>query len=472
MNNSKMKDFDLKSVGKDKRLRFLFLGVIILLLLVVVFLVNRSVKSKFASGTMVNEIDLSGMTLDEAKEAFENYTIRIVERNAVGQKIDEKLSGKTYGMKVTSTAGLERILKDQSIFQYLFGKGKETKIADCFEFDSKKLKEEVAKLRCFDANFIASPREAKLSNYQYDEGYTIIKGTRGNIIDQEKAEYAILNCIYNMKKEVDLDVEDCYEELVGSIDGREYKKACDTMNKYTGVTIDYQFGDAKLTIEGGHIAQWIHIDQKTGEVVFREDKVSSFIASLHRRYDTVGTSRNFENSYGETIRVSGGNYGWLIDNETETQGLIQQIKSGKSGKRTPVYKQDAVAYGDADYGNSYLEVNLTEQHLFLYINGQKMLESDCVTGNRSVGNGTPTGTYYIASKNRNMIPSSENYTTPVQYRMAFYKNVGINDAGWREKFGRKIYLESGSNGSIEVPTKAAKKIYKYMKIGMPVICYR
>ena len=50
---------------------------------------------------------------------------------------------------------------------------------------------------------------------------------------------------------------------------------------------------------------------------------------------------------------------------------MQQIENGESGERKPVYYQEAASHGKKDYGDSYVEINLTSQHLFVYKDGQK-----------------------------------------------------------------------------------------------------
>lgn len=54
-------------------------------------------------------------------------------------------------------------------------------------------------------------------------------------------------------------------------------------------------------------------------------------------------------------------------------------------EREPVYAQTANSHGENDYGNSYVEINLTAQHLFLYKDGVLVTESDFVSGNVAKG---------------------------------------------------------------------------------------
>ena len=57
----------------------------------------------------------------------------------------------------------------------------------------------------------------------------------------------------------------------------------------------------------------------------------------------------------------------------------------------------ANSHGKNDYGDSYVEINLTAQHMFLYKDGKLVIDSDFVSGNVSKNNATPTGAYGVTS---------------------------------------------------------------------------
>ena len=147
------------------------------------------------------------------------------------------------------------------------------------------------------------------------------------------------------------------------------------------------------------------------------------------------------------------------------------IEQGKSGERTPVYRQTAASYDTPDYGDTYVEINLSAQHLFLYKDGQMILESDFVSGNVSRGYTTPGGIFGLTYKQRDATLTGETYRTPVSYWMPFNNNIGMHDATWRRDFGKDIYLTNGSHGCINLPYSAAKEIYGHIEKGTPVICY-
>ena len=125
--------------------------------------------------------------------------------------------------------------------------------------------------------------------------------------------------------------------------------------------------------------------------------------------------------------MTDGAYGWWMNRAGETQELLEQIQSGKSGERTPVYHAEAAQFGEDDIGDSYVEIDLTNQHLWVYKDGELVEETDFVSGNVSRGYNTPTGVYGITYKERNATLRGATYTSHVDYWMPFNGNVGMHD---------------------------------------------
>ena len=118
-----------------------------------------------------------------------------------------------------------------------------------------------------------------------------------------------------------------------------------------------------------------------------------------------------------------------------------------------------------------MEINLTAQHLFLYKDGNLVIESDFVSGNVSNGNATPTGVFGVTYTEKDATLRGDNYATPVSFWMPFNGNVGMHDATWRSSFGGSTYKRSGSHGCINLPYSAAQTIFNTVSAGYPVFVY-
>ena len=103
------------------------------------------------------------------------------------------------------------------------------------------------------------------------------------------------------------------------------------------------------------IKDWVTTDEN-GNAVLDEAKVKAYVVELAKKYDTFGYPRQFKTSTGETITVSGGDYGWLMARNDTTTKLIEAIKSGKSQTIEPEYTYKGYVRDTNDIGNTYVEV--------------------------------------------------------------------------------------------------------------------
>jgi hypothetical protein len=160
-----------------------------------------------------------------------------------------------------------------------------------------------------------------------------------------------------------------------------------------------------------------------------------------------------------------------MDRTTEANELLEAIKRGDQTERTPVYFGTAATYGEKDWGDNYVEIDLTNQHLWVYQNGSVVVDSDFVSGCVNKGRTTPVGTYGITYKERDATLVGENYSSAVKYWMPFNGNVGMHDASWRSSFGGWIYIIDGSHGCINLPTEKAAEIFDVVEKGEAIFVY-
>ena len=126
--------------------------------------------------------------------------------------------------------------------------------------------------------------------------------------------------------------------------------------------------------------------------------------------------------------------------------------------------------------NTYVELDLSRQNVWMYVNGECVVDSPCVTGNVATGYSTPAGIYYLTYKTMNATLEGYNadgstYSSPVAYWMPFNGGIGFHDASWRYSFGGNIYMTNGSHGCVNLPYWAASTIYSYIDTSIPIIIY-
>ena len=132
-------------------------------------------------------------------------------------------------------------------------------------------------------------------------------------------------------------------------------------------------------------------------------------------------------------------YASLIGTKSPTKWDAQLTESNfqtrSSQEREPVYLQTAASHDGPDFGNTYVEMNLTSQHMFFYKEGKLLIESDFVSGDEAKGFRTPAGAYEITYKQMNATLKGKDYKTPIKYWMPFNGNIGMHDGYWRTSFG-------------------------------------
>ena len=451
------------------------LGVLFAFLLGLLIAGSVYCSSHFSKGTIINEIDASGLTMEELESRMREYVLTVRERTGEGSYITETITGDQIGVTVSNTDELNGILKQQNILKaissYIKGEQQVYTVENLYAYVDSALMTAILKLQGFQESFVTGPENAHISEYDPKTGYRIVPEVRGNVLNQTKTIQTVETAVDALLTEIDLEKAGCYEEPSVYADDAKLTERLAQMKQYTDLRIVYHFGQQEEVIDGSVLSGWLLVDEETNKVSVSEEKIDDFVVMLRKKYDTIFRSREFQTSYGNTITIEGGDYGWWMNYSQEQEQLKEMIENGESGERIPVYYQTAAVYGSQDYGNTYVEINLTAQHLFLYVNGEKKMESEFVSGNAARGFDTPAGIYGITYKEQDAMLVGENYETPVSYWMPFNGNIGLHDAIWRDSFGADIYKKSGSHGCINMPYLKAKELYGEIAKGTPVICY-
>lgn len=433
---------------------------------------SRAYEKVFFPNTMINEMNVSKKSVEDVKNMIASsigeYKLTIQERGGDS----EELKGTDIGLESVFDGTLEKLLAEQKPLSW----GKHLKKSQSFElgtmikYNEDKFNTAVSALSFLTKEPEEKAQDAAVSDYVSGQGYHIIPAIEGREVDAEKVKTVISDAVMNLKPELSLDEAGAYISPKVPTDDPELVSKVQTMNKYVNTTITYKLGDAKKVLSGDTISKWIKTDE-SGKVYLDSSSVSAFVKELADQYDTAYKAKNLKTSYGQNVKITGGSYGWRINQSSEADELAELIRTGTSQSREPVYKQKAASHGTTDYGNTYVEINLTAQHLYFYKDGKLVVESDFVSGNESKGWSTPAGAFSLTYKERDATLKGENYRTPVSYWMPFNGNIGLHDAKWRSSFGGSLFKTSGSHGCINLPPAVAKTIFENISAGIPVLCY-
>lgn len=434
--------------------------------------IGRQYKEVFFPNTIINGMDVSKKSIDEVKKmvsaGIDGYQLRIKERG----DNTEIIKGSEIGMEAVFDGSVEKLLEEQKPLQW----GKHIRnfqnfdIGTLVEYNQDQFDKAVSKLSCFLEDNIREPKNAGISQYESGKGYHIEAADEGNRPDPEKVRTLISSAIMELKPEVSLEEGDAYVKPQVTSDDPDLVSQVQALNRFVNVKVTYKFGDKKEILNGDTISKWVGIGED-GKAYVGSSEVTAYVKDLASRYDTVSRAKVLNTSYGKTVKITGGSYGWKIDQSAEADALAEIIRSGESQERVPVFKQKAASFGENDYGNTYVEVNLTAQHLYFYKDGKLVVDTDFVSGNESKGWSTPAGVYSLTYKQKDATLKGEDYRTPVAYWMPFNGNIGFHDATWRKQFGGSIFKTSGSHGCVNLPPAMAKTLFENIPAKVPVLCY-
>lgn len=338
-------------------------------------------------------------------------------------------------------------------------------------YDEGKLEKRLRASPFFQGGNVHWPEDAVIGEYVSGEGYSIQKEYPGTVLNFERVKLAVEKALEDLQMTLDLTEGTYYSDANVTSENKKLVRALNQANRYVSACITYHWNGAEEVIDGDLISEWVHIDGM--EVSLDEEAVREYVKNLARKHDTYGRDRHFTTTAGDTILLRSGGYGWWTDRAGEAEALIESIRNGEKLEKEPLYFMKGYAEGapGEDIGTSYVEADLGKQHLYLYMEGKLVLESDFVSGSMSRGRGTPAGVFGLTYKTRDTTLTGANYASHVDYWMPFNGNIGMHDASWRRSFGGNIYLSNGSHGCINLPVEAARQIYEYVEKGFPVICY-
>ena len=425
----------------------------------------------FFPNTSINGIDASGKTIEDVKAAIEDglsgYELKVITRSG-----EEIITREEIGLHSEFDGSLEEILETQDSKEWgkHLGTPSMYQIDTMIAFDEEMFTARIGALSCMDESRMEEPENARISEYQSDtKSYSVVPASQGTELIAENVDQAIRNAVMNLAPEVNLDAEGCYTKPAVDETDETLAAVTGELNRYVGAVVTHTFGDKTEVLDGDRIHTWLTVEGNT--VILDESQAAVYVKELADKYNTAYKSKTLKTSYGETVTITKGNYGWRINQEKEAAAVLETVKAGEQQTREPEYLQKAASHGENDYGDTYVEINLTAQHLYFYKDGKLLVESDLVSGNEARGWSTPSGAYPLTYKQRNAVLKGEGYSTPVSYWMPFNGGIGLHDASWRGSFGGSIYKTNGSHGCINLPASVAKTIFENISAGDPVLCY-
>jgi lipoprotein-anchoring transpeptidase ErfK/SrfK len=453
---------------RNLRIKYLLVSIEISFIVIIFILFTEFFETHFYPGTSINGVNVSCKTTEAADKRLRNWaSYYVLELNERGD-IKEWILGSEIGLNFHIKSSIHKREQNKTPWFLSYLNKSAIHISRAFMFDENLLENRVNELDCLDHTKVTQPKNASLL---YSNGsYKIIKEVYGNKINESMLYYKIKGAVLNGTAELDLEKQKCYENPKIRSDSQKIKNTKAVAESYLASKIIYSYQGGSEVVDEKEISNWIDFDNDL-TIMFNIKRIKVYLNTLATHYDTYGKIRDFSTSSGTMIKVGGGDYGWRVDIEGETLALIQAVLSGKTINREPKYSQKGAAPSLNDIGLTYVEIDLSKQHLWFYKNGLLIAQGSVVTGNVKNGYETPEGIYSLKYRIRNSVLKGENYQAKVSYWMPFNGDIGIHDATWRSRFGGNIYLTRGSHGCINAPYKLAEALFNNITVGTPIVCY-
>ena len=434
-------------------------------------------RSHFVPNSRVNGIDSFGKTAQQMADllADREKAYHMVIKTADGAT-EQVITPDMVDLSSNLQPGdMSRLLANQQAFlwpRYLLGDKLEQKTSG-WKLNRDKLNALVDALPEVSRTDLVQTKNADLVYDQQQKSYLVQEEVYGNNIDTDRFKDALADAIVNLQEEISL--ADYAVQPTLKADDSRLKELIGKMNQIAQMKITLKIGGDQETVPQEKIISWIGIDENANMVV-HDEAIRAYVGELAGKYDTVGKNRSFRTSYGAVVNISSGDYGRKVDQEAEFNALKGNLTDGRDLTRELNFSQKAAGGAGDDIGSSYVEVNLTAQHLFVYKDGRKVVDTAVTTGKPVNHHQTNVGIFRVKSHEANRTLRGRNddgssYASPVKYWMPFDGGIGLHDAPWKSNYGGKNYLTNGSHGCVNLPPSVAGSVFANVSVGMPVVVY-
>lgn len=437
-------------------------------------------RNNFPVNTWINGVYCTGKTIEQVNEelAAQTQVQDVVITDAEGR--EWHLAADVLELCPDYTAALRTFMRQNATVLWMHNMQEPVVVSiepTKYKWNAEKLEKQ---FWAFSFVLEAGVREEGcVIRYDEAEGYYLYDGNRLRL-NISKTLDCIKKCLSGGKLAVNLIGENCYEDLEDDAKDAGQRALWSQLQEYYDCKLTYDMGAEQISFTPAILSLFLRADEgrnlllnEAGQIVIDEDLVGQWVDELAAQYNTCGTEREFQSSRGDMVCVKYSTYGTELDVKAEKKYLLKALAQKRTEQEShiPAYLQEGFARGLDDIGDTYIEVDMTEQHMYYYVDGELKLDTDVVTGNTSRRRGTPEGINFVYNKQRNRILRGADYATPVKYWMPVKGAVGIHDADWRKEFGGEIYKKNGSHGCVNTPPDVMAELYDMVEIGTPVIMF-
>ena len=435
---------------------------------------TNAYQDVFYPGTTLNGIDIEGLTVHQVKEkladAVKDYFLTVVFKDE-----ELKITDQEVGMAFNDKADIQGLKIQQNKVRY--NKTDMEALAftenDAFTYDSGALENLLRKCSAMDESQMIEPENAQLVYDEEKNNFYLINGEQGTKLVFSEVLTAVEEAIEENLSELNIEEAGLYQTAALTEDSPKAAEVLKEADDYLKLQLEYTFTkdgeEKKEVIDSKMIGSWLYADDNA-EVQADHDKIQEWVNGIADEYNSDKVSMQFTTTSGSEIALKVPVGGESIDTSALFEDVVKCLEDKVSGERKVPYTETASGISK-NFGGSYVEVDLTNQKLYLYKKGDLIMSSNIVSGSVSKSHMTPTGVYQVYSMEKNTVLRGADYASPVSFWMPFNGGVGFHDATWRSSFGGTIYQYNGSHGCINMPYEKAKTLYENINTGYYVVVY-
>jgi len=458
-----------------KNWKFMTPGIIVIIAIILGG-INYYQANHFNANIKINDIKVSGLTADEALKTLKTAVLT----NEVYVGKQQILDGQDTKMEFTQKdlPAVKKLLASQkTLFPSSKVKNYSLMPSKMDQYRSQTMKKQVKEKLISMNNSLKAPQDAEV---HLKQGKIVVsKSVSGN-------QYEIASLLKDYEKQEyksDIHLNPVYIEPIKE-DSPIIKDEKNKLEALLQRTVDYKVQDKVYSLKASDLIKSATVT-KDLKVSLDVTDLKNKISDINKTQSTLNKNFQFKTHSGSVISVKGEGYGWALDEDKEAAQLQAAFEKGEksiSASTIIGHGWSGEGYGyntttNNGIGDTYAEVSIAEQKIWIYKNGKLVVTTNVVTGKHSTGEDTSKGVWYVLYKRTPSIlkgshVGSGSYEVEVQYWAPFTNSgQGFHDASWRSNWSSKAFLNAGSGGCVNTPSSVMKTVYNNLSTHEPVVIY-
>ena len=352
----------------------------------------------FNSQIKINGITVGGMTADQALKKLKATVLK----NVVYVGEQQILDGKDTKMVFTNKdlPDVEKLLKSQWTF-FPSSKAKDYSLmpSNQDQYRNQTLKKQLEEKLLAMNQSLKAPQDAVV---RLEQGKIVVTSS----ISGEQYDVASLLKDFEKQEYIsEIRLNPAYIQPIKE-DSEFIKNQQKKLEEFLAQTVDYQVQDKVFTLKASELIKNASISKDLQIKIDDAGDIKNKIAEINNSQSTLNKDFTFTTHSGSVISVKGKGYGWAIDVDKEIPRIMEAFGNGENsvsasniygqGWKGEGYGYDTIA--NNGIGDTYAEVSIAEQRIWIYKNGKLIVTTNVVTGNHSTGHDTTRGVWYILYK--------------------------------------------------------------------------